>query len=193
MGGSVCKETPGAEVAWRMPVPASGGALIGGSKITPSRNPPADKGALGFGERETVTGAEEDGAGARQLECSDNTFTKESYIHRHHRRRKEHTQDFHPNRARRPEASAGSLASAPPAARPTAVRRGVGRLQPRPDPAGASPAKAQKSRGRGPTTRPAASHHRRGIHRIRSRGARDPAIESRVCSRHLQSSAWRAA
>ena len=60
------------------------------------------KGALGFGERETVTGVEEDGAGARQLECSDNTFTKESDIRRRHRRRKEHTHDFHPNRARRP-------------------------------------------------------------------------------------------
>jgi len=64
---------------------ANGGALIGELMISPSRNPPADRGALGFGEIEAVTGAEEDGAGARQLECSNNAFTKENDIRRRHR------------------------------------------------------------------------------------------------------------
>ena len=114
-----------------------------------------------------VTGAEEDGAGARQQECFDNAFTKKNDIHRCHRCCKEHMQDFHPNKARQPRRSSPAASRT---RRPTAAYRGAGRLQPRPDPAGASPAKAQKSRGRGPTTCPSASHHRRGNPRIWSRG-----------------------
>ena len=71
------------------------------------------KGALGFGERETVTGAEEDGAGACPQECSDNAFTKENDIRRCHRCFKEHRQDFHPKQGT-PAASklAGGLTNA---------------------------------------------------------------------------------